>query len=45
MYYRLNDDYTLRAWKYVNHGLYHRYNGIEPGDGMYIAPEDRVAVW
>lgn len=25
MYYRLNDDYALRAWKYVNHGLYHRY--------------------
>ena len=25
MYCRLNDDYALRAWKYVNHGLYHRY--------------------
>lgn len=25
MYCRLNDDYALRAWKFVNHGLYHRY--------------------
>ena len=25
MYYRLNDDYALRAWKYVNHAIYHRY--------------------
>ena len=24
MYYRLNEDYALRAWKYVNHGMYHR---------------------
>ncbi len=24
MYYRLCDDYALRAWKYVNHGMYHR---------------------
>ena len=22
-----------------------RFYGIQPGDGMYIAPEDRVAVW
>ena len=21
------------------------FYGIQPGDGMYIAPEDRVAVW
>ena len=26
MYYRLNEDYALRAWKFVNHGLYHRYS-------------------
>ena len=19
--------------------------GIQPGDGMYLAPEDRIAVW
>lgn len=25
MYYRLNDNYALRAWKFVNHVLYHRY--------------------
>ncbi|MBQ9545286.1 MAG: radical SAM protein [Clostridia bacterium] len=25
MYYRLSDDYALRAWKYSPHGLYHRY--------------------
>lgn len=25
MYYRLNDDYALRAWKFVNHAMYHRY--------------------
>ncbi|MBO4915569.1 MAG: radical SAM protein, partial [Oscillospiraceae bacterium] len=24
MYYRLNDDYALRAWKFVNHAMYHR---------------------
>ena len=22
-----------------------RFYDIQPGDGMYIAPEDRVAVW
>lgn len=26
MYYRLNDDYALRAWKFVNHVMYHRYS-------------------
>ncbi len=26
MYYRLNDDYALRAWKFVNHAMYHRYS-------------------
>lgn len=26
MYYRLCDDYALRAWKFVNHGMYHRYS-------------------
>ena len=26
MYYRLNDDYALRAWKFVNHVVYHRYS-------------------
>ncbi len=25
MYYRLNDDYALRAWKFVDHCMYHRY--------------------
>lgn len=25
MYYRLNDDYALRAWKYVNNVIYNRY--------------------
>ena len=25
MYYRLNDNYALRAWKFAPHGLYHRY--------------------
>ena len=25
MYYRLNDNYALRAWKFVNHAMYHRY--------------------
>ncbi len=25
MYYRLNDNYALRAWKYVDHAMYHRY--------------------
>ena len=29
MYYRLHEDYALRAWKYVNHGLYHRYT-VQP---------------
>lgn len=26
MYYRLCDDYALRAWKFVNHVMYHRYS-------------------
>ncbi len=26
MYYRLNDNYALRAWKYVNHAIYYRYD-------------------
>ncbi len=26
MYYRLTDDYALRAWKFVNHAMYHRYS-------------------
>ncbi len=25
MYYRLNEDYALRAWKYVNNVVYNRY--------------------
>ena len=25
MYYRLTDDYALRAWKFVSHAMYHRY--------------------
>ena len=25
MYCRLAEDYALRAWKYVDHDLYHRY--------------------
>ncbi len=25
MYYRLNDDYALRSWKFVSHAMYHRY--------------------
>ena len=25
MYYRLNDNYALRAWKFVNNVIYHRY--------------------
>ena len=24
---------------------FHRYYGIREGDGMYLAPEDRIAVW
>lgn len=26
MYYRLNDNYALRAWKFVSHVLYYRYS-------------------
>ena len=26
MYYRLNDNYALRAWKFVNNVIYHRYS-------------------
>ena len=26
MYYRICDDYALRAWKFVNHAMYHRYD-------------------
>ena len=26
MYYRLTDDYALRAWKFVSHAIYHRYS-------------------
>ncbi len=25
MFYRLNDNYALRAWQYVGHAVYHRY--------------------
>ena len=25
MYYKLNGNYALRAWKFVNHAMYHRY--------------------
>ncbi len=25
MYYRLSDDYALRAWKFVNHAMYRRF--------------------
>lgn len=25
MYYKLNCNYALRAWKFVNHAMYHRY--------------------
>ena len=25
MYYRLNDDFALRSWKFVKHAMYHRY--------------------
>ena len=24
---------------------FNNFYGIQPGDGMYIAPEDRVTVW
>ena len=26
MYYRLDDDYALRAWKFVSRAMYHRYS-------------------
>ena len=25
MYYRLTENYALRAWKFVNHAMYNRY--------------------
>ncbi len=35
MYYRLCEDYALRAWKFVNHGMYHRFSP----DPIRVDPE------
>ena len=37
MYYRLSDDYALRAWRFVDHVMYRRCapDPIRPDDEMY----------
>jgi putative endopeptidase len=29
----------------VNHDAFHEAFGTKPGDGMYVAPEDRIRIW